>query len=539
MYEKYFGLSEKPFAITPNPRFLYLSDKHREGLAHLLYGTDESGSFVLLTGEVGTGKTLLCRSLLEQDPQGVSFALILNPLQTPLELLASICDEFAISYPAGNGSQKVLVDSLNRFLLDEHGKGRQSVVVIDEAQNLDIKTLEQVRLLTNLETGTHKLLKIILIGQPELKTILSRPELRQLAQRITARYHLEPLSLQETTAYVRHHLKVAGAANRIFKPGALRQLQRISKGIPRMINLISDRALTGAYALDREKVDSRLLRKAANELLADTRTSTPGWSRQPAIVSGILLAGAGLLFFLLAKNNPQANDSTTLTHSVPAKFISQSDEKSPPKNLLDYLRSSDSASPALNQLFDYWGYDLGNLRGESSCERATEIGLKCLYANGSIEDIRRYNRPVVLELKDDADQVHQVLVAGIQRNSLALKFAPGEQEFERAEIESYWNGDYLLLWRPPPGGAINLQQGQSGPDVVWLKQQLDLAIGAEANSQDHSSLFDEDLRQRIIAFQSNQNLKADGIAGEETLIALATIIGRPDTPLLFAVKERR
>ncbi len=267
MYAAHFGLTEAPFSITPDPRYLYMSDRHREGLAHLLYGIGEGGGFVQLTGEVGTGKTTLCRCLLEQLPAEVDVALILNPKLTDVELLAAVCDELRIAYPAGTTSRKLLIDGLYQHLLDAHGRGRRTVLIIDEAQDLAPEVLEQVRLLTNLETATRKLLQIILIGQPELIRLLDREDLRQLAQRVIARYHLRPFSEDDTGAYIRHRMEVAGQKQKIFSDAALRQAHRAARGIPRLINSICDRALLGAYAQDARRVDGATMRRAAREVL--------------------------------------------------------------------------------------------------------------------------------------------------------------------------------------------------------------------------------------------------------------------------------
>ena len=261
MYTSFFGLNEKPFAITPDPRYLYLSERHAEALAHLAYGISEAGGFIQLTGEVGTGKTTVLRSLLQQLPPHCDVALILNPRVTPAEFLLAICDELHVQVPpAPSGSVKALVDLLTHFLLDAHGRGRRIVLMVDEAQNLDADVLEQVRLLTNLETATQKLLQIILIGQPELREVLAKPELRQLAQRITGRYHLEALRKGETLSYIRHRLRVAGATRELFTPGAQRELHRLSGGVPRIINVIADRALLGAYTREEPVVNGALVR---------------------------------------------------------------------------------------------------------------------------------------------------------------------------------------------------------------------------------------------------------------------------------------
>src|SRR5580693_1002330 len=276
MYLTFFGLTEKPFAITPDPRYLYLSGRHADALAHLVYGINEAGGFIQLTGEVGTGKTTTIRSLLARAPKSAEIALILNPRLSASEFLRSLCEELGLGVDEqADRDDKKLVDQLNRYLLRAHALGRRVVLVVDEAQNLAPDVLEQVRLLTNLETETQKLLQIILIGQPELRKLLARNELRQLAQRITGRYHLNPLSREETSAYVRHRLRVAGATTDILAPAALNEVFRLSQGVPRVINVICDRALLGAYSLDRHRVTTTLVRNAAAEVFG--RRFTPHW----------------------------------------------------------------------------------------------------------------------------------------------------------------------------------------------------------------------------------------------------------------------
>ncbi|WP_462319959.1 ExeA family protein [Halochromatium sp.] len=300
MYLNYFGLSEASFSITPDPQYLFLSEQHREALAHLLYGAGENGGFVLLTGEVGTGKTTICRAFLEQTPEQVDVALVLNPAMTAIELMHAICQEFGVAAPDHQDSVKVLVDRLNSFLLDAHARGRHPVVVIDEAQNLRPRVMEQVRLLTNLETSKQKLLQIFLIGQPELREMLASQELRQLNQRITARFHLSPLSPRETAAYVDHRITVAGVQRPLFTAAALREVHRRSRGVPRLINLICDRSLLGAAVSRRMQVTPSIVRRAAHELLGgeqlrqdrrQDRRQRPRWATAAALVLALGLGG--------------------------------------------------------------------------------------------------------------------------------------------------------------------------------------------------------------------------------------------------------
>ena len=296
MYLSFFGLSEKPFAITPVPRYLYLSERHAEALAHLMYGIHESGGFIQLIGEVGTGKTTVVRTLLSRLPQHADVAVIMNPRISPTEFLLTICEELGLGLPESDrDSVKQMVDALNRHLLSAHAEGKRVIVIVDEAQNLSAEVLEQVRLLTNLETATQKLLQIILIGQPELRDLLDRSELRQLAQRITGRYHLNPLTRAEAEGYVQHRLRVAGTIGEIFTPGALKEIYRLSGGVPRVINVCCDRALLGAYTQETRQITASLVRRAAGEVYGRRFAAQwQGWLAAglgAALVVGAVLTG--------------------------------------------------------------------------------------------------------------------------------------------------------------------------------------------------------------------------------------------------------
>lgn len=295
MYNDYFGLREAPFSIAPNPQYLFMSPRHREALAHLLYGIQSDGGFILLTGEVGTGKTTVCRCLLEQIPEDVDTAYILNPKQTAQELLATACDEFKVDYPEG-ASIKVLVDLLNAFLLNAHQAGRKTVLIIDEAQNLSVDVLEQLRLLTNLETNQRKLLQIILLGQPELLTLLARQELRQLSQRVTARFHLDALNRDEVADYIQHRLDIAGAKGSLFPPATVKRIFQISNGIPRLINLVSDRALLGTYVQNKLQVDVATVNNAAKEILGPQQPRKVPWL--PAAAAALVIGAIGFAITL-------------------------------------------------------------------------------------------------------------------------------------------------------------------------------------------------------------------------------------------------
>ncbi len=316
MYKKYFGLRKAPFSIAPDPRYLYMSERHKEALAHLLYGIKNDAGFVLLTGEVGAGKTTICRRLIQQLPKSCDLAYVINPTLSSAELLAAICDEFGINYPKNSKSIKLFIDRINNYLLASHANRRRAILVIDEAQNLSNEVLEQVRLLTNLETNQRKLLQIILIGQPELREKLAGPDLRQISQRIVARYHLGPLSKAEVPAYVKHRLIIAGTSADLFSPRSLSRLHGFTGGIPRLINTICDRALLGVYARGKKIVDSKMIDQAASEILGRPFMGSVRLRRMTAMLAAgvaMLFAAAVLIYFmkpdLLLLMKPAAVDS--------------------------------------------------------------------------------------------------------------------------------------------------------------------------------------------------------------------------------------
>jgi len=549
MYLGFFGLAEKPFAITPDPRYLYLSGRHADALAHLVYGINEAGGFIQLTGEVGTGKTTTIRSLLARTPKNAEIALILNPRLSAPEFLRSLCEELGLGAADGeDGSTKELVDLLNRYLLRAHAQGRRVVLIVDEAQNLDPAVLEQIRLLTNLETETQKLLQIILIGQPELRKLLARDDLRQLAQRITGRYHLDPLSREETVAYVRHRLRVAGATADIFTRGALREVYRVSHGIPRVINIVCDRALLGAYTQDLHEVPRALVRRAGAEVF--DHDLAPSWLPLAAGAAALLLlASSGLLLWrygpLRAGARPAAKaavvqpappplSAAPSVGSITPAVLAAPTPPAPEKlaQLLSQYRANTDTDTAFAQLLSLWraSYAPGKTDG---CSQATTQGLQCMMQRGSLAQLRLLNRPAILMLSDEAGVSYQVVLRSLRDDTAQLQLGPESAVVSIADLARYWFGDFVLLWHPAAQDVRDLSAGMRGAPVRRLREQLDrwrgTASGAAATDE-----FDGNLVQLVEQFQRANRLTVDGIAGLETQVALDSALAAPDSPLLEA-----
>jgi len=509
MYKQYFGLKELPFSIAPDPRYLYMSEKHREALAHLLYGICSDGGFVLLTGEVGTGKTTVCRCLLEQIPENADVAFILNPRLTVDELLATVCDELRIAYPAGNRSVKVFVDLINGYLLDAHARGRRTILIIEEAQNLDAGVLEQIRLLTNLETNRQKLLQIVMLGQPELKALLARHEMRQLSQRITARYHLGALSGKDVSAYVRHRLAVAGIEEEVFSTAAVNRLYILSGGIPRLINLICDRALLGAYVKEKRIVDASILAKAAGEVLG--RQEGKGRKMRPLrwllTVLVLCLCAAGLAAVYSAK---EARTEAVKKVMPQAAQTLQRPAEIPPEK---------SADRAYQELFNLWNIPYPGLN--SACDRASAYGAVCLSGKGNIETIKKLNRPAVLKLFDTGERGSSALLKKIEGGNATIVIGTEAREMDVGEIEKRWAGDYTILWKEPLIFTGGLRPGARGPEVHRLEEQLALMDGLPPSGQ-QDAVYDERLAGRVKKFQLSRGLVPDGIVGPRTIMQLNT-----------------
>jgi general secretion pathway protein A len=556
MYLSFFGLNEKPFAITPDPRYLYLSERHAEALAHLLYGINEAGGFIQLTGEVGTGKTTIVRSLLAQVPKNAEIALILNPRMTAPEFLLTICEEIGIGVPDDSlGSLKDLVDILSHYLLKAHASGRRVVLVVDEAQNLAPAVLEQVRLLTNLETNTQKLLQIILIGQPELRELLGRNELRQLAQRITGRYHLHPLSRDETAAYVRHRLRVAGATTDIFSGPASSEIYRLSVGVPRVINVICDRALLGAYSMDSHRVTGALVRNAAAEVFG--KRIVPNWLPWAAAggTAVVLLSATVGLWNAHPWRKGHVTNTTQAVHTqgstapetaadgkltpvtnsagdgIRTGAVGTIARDQPLAELLTQHAEDTDTDSAFTKLFGLWGvkYVTG---GTDPCTQATQQGLDCLTQRGTLSQLQLYNRPAILLVNDDGDGSHQIVLTHLDDEHARIMLGGATHEIKIGELLRYWNGDYVMLWRPGTSQVKALSPGMHGPDVRWLRESLQHVRGEHSDGP-VSDVFDTELGNLVRDFQRQHRLTVDGIAGVQTQIALASAVAGTGAPLLY------
>jgi general secretion pathway protein A len=543
MYAQFFGLKQDPFSIAPDPRYLFMSERHREALAHLIYGLGGGGGFVLLSGEIGTGKTTVCRCFLEQIPADCNVAYIFNPKLTVTELLQTVCDEFRIPVRhegAGTPTAKDFIDPLNAFLLASHAAGRNNVLIIDEAQNLSADVLEQLRLLTNLETNERKLLQIILIGQPELRKMLARPELEQLAQRVIARFHLDALSPGETTQYIRHRLSVAGLAGALpFDEPALQRIHQLARGVPRRINLLCDRALLGAYAGGQQVVNRAVVDRAAAEVFdkpAPRTAAVPGraatWGM--GLLTGAALAGIAVLA-IQGSSRPAAAPAASAaagaaraaqdiaakpaaaTPAMPAAAAS-SPAGPLPASLQTVTRDEAEAWRALASA---WKLDTGV--GEP-CAAAARQQVQCFRGGKiSLAMIRQLGRPGILTLYDESRQPAYALLTGLTEHSATLGLGSGAQTVSLAALAEMWRGDFATYWRTPPGYTGRASDGSNGPVADWLSAQLATLQAPRAAGARPAQ--DAPLKSRIYAFQLAQGLVPDGRVGPITFMQLNRATG--------------
>lgn len=552
MYAAFFGLSKPPFSIAPDPHSVFLSPRHREALAHLLYGVQDStgGGVVLLSGDIGTGKTTLCRHFLQQVPAHCSVAYIFNPRLTVLELLQAVCDEFHLPpLPEGEApTVKRLIDPLNAFLLREHAAGRNALLFIDEAQNLPADVLEQLRLLTNLETTERKLLQIVLIGQPELRTLLARPELEQLAQRVIARYHLGPLDPAETRDYVAHRLQTAGHSGPpLFDNAALDAVARLSKGVPRRINLLCDRALLGAYAQGQRRVSAATVRQAAREVFDTQFRPQPAATRRGAwAMAALMAASLGAGGGWVASQWLQHQRST---QAVPAPVVSAAETPDTPPSTAPatavsspnapttILAQTNPLSPALvplppqlqrpplhglwinetsawSGLAQVWGLASGG----DPCASFLRQGVQCFRTDRmTLNGLQLLQRPALLRLQDGERSAWALLV-GMDATHLTLQGRDGQPwRLPLGALPSAWGGDTLTLWRLPPGVIQRVGVASAGPARDWLDAQI--------AALPQTTVAPGPLNERLLAFQRAQGVNPDGQPGPLTFMQMNRVLG--------------
>lgn len=545
MYYEFFGLRESAFSIAVNPRYLYMSDQHREALAYLLYGV-QNGGFVMLTGEVGTGKTTLVRRLLEQLPENMDLAIILNPMASAPELLASICDELNVSYIEDDLTLKYLTDSLNIFLLKNHAQGRKTVLLIDEAQLLQIPVLEQIRLLTNLETNTEKLLQIILVGQPELKDLLANPELRQLSQRITARFHLNALNLEETQGYLAHRLQVAGmnsASPSPFPLDIVKLIHQHSGGIPRLINVIAERLLLGAYSQQKSIVDITIF----NQALLEVTGVNPAEKKSNQKALKAIYQGMAVIFILsfivfLVRSPDLFNHQEQPVAVIPVASSS---------SLLSSASSESSSSSSQSQVSrEYVNLLMEKAQAEAllmnmAGETVFDVNLPCSLQIGqnhrcqreqlsTWNQLRELNRPGLLTLVDENKKAFYLLVIGLNQDQLLVRNNQQEKIIEWNDIVGSWNGEFTFVWSSPVGFETDLQLGDHSSVVTWVAEQF---ASIDKQKEPLTRLtFTENLKRRIALFQASRGLEANGVINRVTVQELNLLLEKDKSLITLPAK---
>ncbi len=576
VYLNFYGFTEKPFDLTPDPKYLYLSAKHKEVLAHLVFGLQENNGFLKIIGEVGTGKTTIIRSFLRELREGFNFAYVFHPCVTSLELLQSINEELGL--PSSSDSKKELISHLRKYLVKERSLGHRVVVIIDEAQNLDPGVLEELRLLSNLETETEKLIQIVLIGQPELETLLARNELRQLKQRITIQWELLPLNLEETRGYIQHRLNVAGGKGRVrFDRSAVDLLFRYTQGIPRMINVMADRALLLAYTQNSKHITTKIIRSAAHDiggLETHPNLKTVAWK---VILPGILLAGMLYLGFdrwvdfgLPEKDSPVVdfqrliqNDPIDL--SAPGKLVPQPmkpEASTPPPtravtaeapapnpglvsengvlkianagqlvNYLSTLSLTESKAEAARWALDRWGVlpeNMRRFRAESLDSIELDYGLSIYELNASFKKLQTFNQPVLLELTLPAAKGTKYVALLSLEGDRAILGSADKLSVSFSIVEPLWSHRAHIIWRDfeslPP-----MDKGFEGREAVWLQKNLRLLgffQGREA------PVYGPKTVRAVQSFQRHYGIADHGRFDTETRILMYNLLSIYETPRL-------
>lgn len=542
IYLQHFGLKREPFSIVPDPGFLYPSNHHRQAVAHLKYGLDREGGFILLTGEVGTGKTTLTRTMLKRMPAHIRVAYVLNSKLNVTDLLASICDELGIELPTdspesrGLSFSKTRIDALNQNLLQAHAEGQKTLIVIEEAQNLSADVLETLRLLSNLETNTHKLLHILLVGQPELLDILAQKELRQLNQRVVSRFHLLPLEKDDVANYVNHRLHRAGAKGSLFNNACISVLFRLTGGVPRLINLVCQHSLLATYSTGSKVVSPKLIKEAAVEILGSRNTVDD--NKKSFIILTVLLVLVAVLMISLA-------NQTKVTPEPSVDMEPSTDKQSPVA-----IKPSANVEPSINEiiaidvptspfssLLKIWSVDSGAIYSEEEFSaQATDNRLRAEKITAAkISDLERINRPGIVWIKQSFDSsrrgLKSYLLTGLDKTAVRLQGTDGSIVVPLEKFLTGWSGRYLYLWQPVQGFNTLTAGDRNAPAVSWLQDQLAI-IDQNSERIITGGRYTAAIAQKVANFQSQQTLMADGVVGRETIMRLNEL-ANPQHPRLL------
>jgi len=544
MYLEFYGFREKPFSLTPDPRFVFLSKNHREAFAHLLYGIDNRAGFIALTGEVGSGKTTVLRALLSNlNAERHRSALVFNPSLSPAALIQNINREFGISMPVSNDAGALEV--LNAFLLQQNAEGRTVVLVIDEAQDLEPPVLEQIRLISNLETDRDKLIQIVLSGQPEFLQILGRNEMRQLNQRITVRTHLQPMDFEDTAAYVNHRIRVAGRrGGALFSRGALKRIYNYSRGFPRLINAVCDRALLAGYTRDEGAITARI----AKEAIDDLRKNAPEPKRfrfliPVLVVIAALLAGglyfAGFDFVERFQTLKPVEATAEKAKEAPAgsreqAAIAQLEE-------LGKISEAESVRRAFNVLAALWKVsplpESATLNLSSGLEGAAqERKLRLHRFSGNLGALLSLNYPAGLEIKlDGVPGSRFVSLVGMENEQPLLDSSSfGGKSFSFKDLEKYWTGQGFILWNDPLNLMTKTLPGSRGDSI---KQLQGLLAEAGIYRGPLTGIYDDNTLAAVREFQASKGILQDSAVGIQSLMLLYGSVDRFQVPRLTAVKK--
>lgn len=570
MYAAYFGLNDEPYAIAPDPRYLYLSRRHRKALADLRDGLQAGSGCAQLTGAIGIGKTTFCRALTQALPGDVDVLLIPAAPHSAGELLLAICSELGVRLPRGRVAGRQVIECLHARLRETDARGRRTLLVVDEAQNLSVKALEQIQLLLDLKAEGRRLLPVFLVGQAELRTLLAHKSLRLLAQRISARFHLEPLTPAETDEYIRHRLQAAGGDKMLFKPAAVREIFQRSGGVPRTINILCDRALLGAYVTGKERVDRRIVRNSALDIAGKTRGRTDHWWTPYAWAgaAGIAMGAVGLSGYYISGAHPsppasmakaapaapkaptpamlaarkaaRADAADAPPVSTPAAspdasthLVADGSGTAPPQppSLESLLRQATDRTGAERELVDLWGLSYPQDSSQPLCQWAASHGLQCLNREGSWATLRRLNRPAMLWLTDASGRRSYAVLSSVSGPQVRLELGGSEQSVSMHDLDPYWHGQFLLLWKPPVPSVDIIRKGAPADAVHWLRTALN-KIQRPPTLNEHASAYDWNVVKQVMAFQRRVGLPVDGTVGAQTFIMLTTALGDPRTPLL-------